>query len=104
MTRFSIIICLCILSIEKFFGDGDYNTEFGNGGGNAGPSKKSISCFPNDITSINDRQALHGTFDLTWEIIKGLTYKTELGVGRNWSKSKYWDGGLVSDWTKGYSY
>ncbi|EXG77730.1 TonB-linked outer membrane protein, SusC/RagA family [Xylanibacter oryzae DSM 17970] len=90
--------------IEKFFGDGDYNTGFGNGGGNLMDPAKSPLAVSNDITSINDRQALHGTFDLTWEIIKGLTYKTELGVGRNWSKSKYWDGGLVSDWTKGYSY
>lgn len=91
--------------IVDFLGDGDYNTGFGNGGGNLMDPTKSPTAVNNDITSINYKQALHGTFDITWEIIKGLTYKMELGLGRSWSKSKYWDGGLVTDnWTKGYTY
>ena len=90
--------------IDNFLGDGDYNTGFGNGGGNLMNTSLSPVAVNNDITSITNRQHLRGTFSLTWEIIKGLTAKTELGLGRGWSKGKYWDGGLVSDWTKGYTY
>ena len=46
-----------------------------------------------NYTSINKRQRVRGSGALSWNIIKGLTARTELSLSRNWSETKYWDGG-----------
>lgn len=46
-----------------------------------------------NYTNISKRQRVRGSGSLTWNIIKGLTAKSELSLGRNWSETKYWDGG-----------
>jgi len=33
---------------------------------------------------------------ITWEVIKGLRFRTELSGGRNWNESQTWDGGQTS--------
>ena len=46
-----------------------------------------------NYTNINKRQRVRGSGALSWNIIKGLTARTELSLSRNWSETKYWDGG-----------
>jgi len=54
---------------------------------------------PDKITQAiyNDvvRDRLRGNFALSWEPIKGLTLRTEFGVGRNWTRSKRYDDGTI---------
>jgi TonB-linked SusC/RagA family outer membrane protein len=66
---------------------------------------------PYDITmSIYNRNVhnnLRGNFALTWEPIKGLTLRSELGVGRGWNQERYYDDGSISSpqgFTKGHKY
>ena len=46
-----------------------------------------------NYTNITKRQRIRGMGGLTWNVIKGLTAKSELALSRNWSETKYWDGG-----------
>jgi len=62
-----------------------------------------------NYTNITRRQRLRGMGSLTWNIIKGLTGKTELSLSRNWSETKYWDAGTINPYnqaqlTKGDGY
>lgn len=56
----------------------------------------------NPVTAINQYdytknvQRLRGKFGLGWTIIKGLTARTDLSLGRNWTKAQTWDGGQVT--------
>lgn len=45
----------------------------------------------NNNTSITTRQRIRAKGDLTWEVIKGLTAKTELSLSRYWGESKNWE-------------
>ena len=46
-----------------------------------------------NYTNITTRQRIRGMGALTWNVIKGLTAKTELSLSRNWSETDYWDAG-----------
>ena len=46
-----------------------------------------------NYTNITKRQRVRGTGALTWNVVKGLTAKSELSLSRNWSETRYWDGG-----------
>ena len=46
-----------------------------------------------NYTRITTRNRIHGMGALTWNIIKGLTAKSELSLSRNWSETREWDGG-----------
>ncbi len=47
----------------------------------------------NDYENLRNRYRLGVNTALTWQIIKGLTAKTELYLSRNWSKTQAWVGG-----------
>ena len=51
----------------------------------------------NNYNSVTTRQRVRGMGTLTWNVIKGLTAKTELSLSRNWSKKQEWDGGKSSN-------
>jgi TonB-linked SusC/RagA family outer membrane protein len=46
-----------------------------------------------NYTNVTTRQRIRAMGSLTWNVIKGLTAKTEVSLGRNWSETDYWDGG-----------
>ena len=46
-----------------------------------------------NYTNVTTRQRIRAMGALTWNVIKGLTAKTELSLSRNWSETDYWDGG-----------
>ena len=44
------------------------------------------------------RQALRGTFSLNWNIVKGLTYHTDLSGGRAYNQNKTWSGAIRNNY------
>lgn len=71
---------------------------------------KSPMANAENYQNTSSRQRIRATGGLTWTPIKGLTAKSELSLGRNWSETNYWDGGLNDGYTtarltqgKGYS-
>lgn len=46
----------------------------------------------NDYEPLSERQSLRATASLSWGIVKGLTYHTDLTLGRSWNQTKYWGG------------
>jgi len=65
--------------------------EFGEGDVFANPQYNPIDVI-NDNDYVKKQQRVRLNSSLTWEIIKGLTAKTELGVSRHWSKTENWQG------------
>ena len=39
-------------------------------------------------------QRIRAKGGLTWNVMKGLTAKSELSLSRHWQETKEWDGGL----------
>lgn len=85
--------------IDNPLGSGD-PTDFGMGSASAEDNYNPVSIV-NDADNLRDVYRLNLTSGLTWNVIKGLTAKTELTVARRWSKSQNWDGGHFGD--SGYS-
>lgn len=77
--------------IDNPLGDGNPG-HFGTGGANVEPDNNPISILDN-YTNISKRQNLNGRGSLEWNIIKGLTAKTELSLSKSNSVTKYWDAG-----------
>ena len=46
-----------------------------------------------NYTNITKRQRVRGMGSLTWNVLQGLTAKSELSLGRNWTETRYWDAG-----------
>ena len=51
-----------------------------------------------DNEPLRKRQALRGTFSLNWNIVKGLTYHTDLSGGRSYNQNKTWTGAVVNNY------
>lgn len=45
-----------------------------------------------DYEPLTQRQTLRATASLNWQIVKGLTYHTDLTLARGWNQNKYWGG------------
>lgn len=59
--------------------------------------EKNVSTYYNPVdiinnnTSVTKSQRIRAKGDLTWEIMKGLTAKTELSLSRHWGEGKVWE-------------
>ncbi len=84
--------------IDNPLGDGIY-AGFGNGDANIDSSYNPVDLV-NDIIQKSKKQSIRGIASLSWEIVKGLTARTELGLNRGYSEGKYYEDGL----TNGYKY
>ncbi len=84
--------------IDNPLGSGD-PSDLGMGSANADETYNPVAIL-NDYDNIRNRYRIGINNALTWNIIKGLTAKTELYLSRNWSKTQRWDGGK----TNGQSY
>ena len=51
-----------------------------------------------DYEPLRQRQTLRGTVSLNWNIVKGLTYHTDLFLGRSFSQNKTWSGAIRNDY------
>ncbi|RXG32268.1 SusC/RagA family TonB-linked outer membrane protein [Leeuwenhoekiella marinoflava] len=60
--------------------------------------------FYNPVSLLNDTdsdirsRSLVANTAVNWEIIDGLTAKTNLSLSANWSRAKYWDGAIVNNY------
>ena len=77
-------------SIDNPLGSGD-PTDLQMGGDYVSSQYNPISVI-NDNNYTKYRQVVRLNTALTWQIIKNLTAKTELGLSRNWSKTQTWSG------------
>jgi TonB-dependent starch-binding outer membrane protein SusC len=84
--------------IDNPLGDGN-PTHFGNGSSSVEDMYNPVEVL-NNFENINNRTRLRANAGLTWNPFKGLVAKSELGVNRSWSETKYWDNGHPSG--KGY--
>jgi len=79
--------------IDDPLGDATYTTGLGQGESSVDLTKNPVDLISN-YQNINQSQKIRARGGLTWKIIKGLTAKSEVSLSRNWSDTKYWDGGL----------
>lgn len=84
--------------IDNPLGTGDFSA-FGNGDVNVDNTYNPVS-LTNDVINQTKKQKVRGLLSLDWEIIKGLTARTELNLNRDYSEGKYYEDGL----TNGYKY
>ena len=84
--------------IDNPLGTGD-PSDLGMGSANAQADYNPVAIL-NDYENIRNRYRVGVNNALTWQIIPGLTAKSELYLSRNWSKTQRWDGGN----TNGQSY
>lgn len=84
--------------IDNPLGDGN-PTHFGNGSSSVEDMYNPVEVL-NNFDDISARSRLRANVGLTWNPLKGLVAKSELGVNRNWTERKYWDNGHPSG--KGY--
>ena len=51
-----------------------------------------------DYEPLRQRQSIRSTVSLNWNIVKGLTYHTDLFLGRNFNQNKTWSGALRNNY------
>ena len=81
--------------IDKPLGS-DEPSDLGMGSASVEDISNPLSIIDN-YSSISNRQRIRAMGTLTWNVLKGLTAKSELSLSRNWSKTEDWDGGKSSN-------
>ncbi|MBN2166473.1 MAG: TonB-dependent receptor [Marinilabiliaceae bacterium] len=94
--------------IDKPLGDPTFTTGLGQGEPNVDDFNNVVDII-NNYQNIEKMQSVRSNSSLTWDVIKGLTAKTELTLGRSWTKIEDWDNGLetgykIAELTKKDSY
>lgn len=84
--------------IDNPLGDPTHESGMGQGSANVEVGLSPVDVI-NNYDNVTTRQRIRARSGLTWEIIKGLTAKTELSLNRNWSETQYWDAGLENGYT-----
>lgn len=51
-----------------------------------------------DYDPLDLNQTLRGIASLNWEIIKGLTYHTDIALQKGWTQRKYWSGAIYNNY------
>ena len=70
----------------------DNPSYMGQGSATVDPAYNPVTII-NNYTNLIKRQRIRARGALTWNIIEGLTARTELSLSRNWKKQKEWNGG-----------
>lgn len=79
--------------IDEPMGTGEYGL-MGNGSGNVDLVNSPLNILDNASYNKNNYR-IRGRGALTWNVIQGLTAKTELSLSRNWSETKTWNHALT---------
>ena len=87
--------------IDNPLGDGDYTT-WGNATSNMEDSRNPLSVLDN-YTDVTKRIGLRAKTGITWQVTKGLKFRSELTLGRNWSEKDNWNAGKNSPDDTAYS-
>ena len=80
--------------IDNPLGSGN-PADLGMGSSSAEPEYNPVNIL-NDYENLRNRYRIGMNTGLTWQVIKGLTAKTELYLSRNWSKTQQWAGGKTN--------
>ena len=78
--------------IDNPLGDGDINTGWGNASPNLDESRNPLTILDN-YTDKNRRRSIRIKTGLSWQVIKGLKYRSEFSLARNWSEKHGWNAG-----------
>lgn len=70
----------------------DNPSYMGQGSATVDPAYNPVTII-NNYTNLTKRQRIRARGALTWNIIEGLTARTELSLSRSWSKQQEWNGG-----------
>jgi len=94
--------------IDNPLGDPTYTTGLGQGESYVDEYYNVVDVI-NNYDKIAKTQSIRSSSSLTWNVLKGLTAKTELTLSRNWGQTKEWDGGLetgykIAELTKSEGY
>lgn len=81
--------------IDNPLGDPNAFGGFGLGADNVDASYGSPVDWTNDVQNIARKQRVRSIAALSWDIIEGLTLRAEVGAGRNWGETKYYENGLT---------
>ena len=81
--------------IDNPLGDPNAFGGFGLGADNVDTSYGSPVDWTNDVQNIARKQRVRSIAALSWDIIEGLTLRAEVGAGRNWGETKYYENGLT---------
>ena len=81
--------------IDNPLGDPNAFGGFGLGADNVDASYGSPVDWTNDVQNIARKQRVRSIAALSWDIIEGLTLRAEVGAGRNWGETKYYESGLT---------
>ncbi len=81
--------------IDTVLGDPSYTNGLGQGDSNVQAGQDPVSKI-NNYTYIFELQRMRAKTGLQWNIIDGLTARSELSLSRNWSKTRNWDAGTTA--------
>lgn len=81
--------------IDNPLGDPTALSGFAMGADNVDASYGSPVDWTNDVQNIARKQRVRSIAALSWDIIEGLTLRAEVGAGRNWGETKYYENGLT---------
>ena len=79
--------------VDNPLGENPDPSDFGQGSAAVEDNLNPVALV-NNYDNINLRHRIRANGALTWKVIKGLTARTELTLGRNWREQQNWDGGL----------
>ena len=81
--------------IDNPLGDPNALSGFAMGADNIDAAYGSPVDWTNDVQNIARKQRVRSIAALSWDIIEGLTLRAEVGAGRNWGETKYYENGLT---------
>lgn len=81
--------------IDNPLGDPNALSGFAMGADNIDAAYGSPVDWTNDVQNIARKQRVRSIAALSWDIIEGLTLRAEVGAGRNWGETKYYESGLT---------
>lgn len=82
--------------IDNPLGDPNALSGFAMGADNIDAAYGSPVDWTNDVQNIARKQRVRSIAALSWDIIEGLTLRAEVGAGRNWGETKYYENGLTN--------
>ena len=78
--------------VDNPLGDASFTAGFGQGDTNMEETSNPLY-YLNTVDYIKNMYCIRAKGALTWNVIKGLTAKTELSLNRNWNQEKTWNAG-----------
>ena len=78
--------------VDNPLGDASFTAGFGQGDTNMEETSNPLY-YLNTVDYIKNMYRIRAKGALTWNVIKGLTAKTELSLNRNWNQEKTWNAG-----------